>query len=452
MEFLQYPLAFIVALGVLVAIHEYGHFWAARRIGVKVQRFSIGFGPVIKTVVDKYGTEFCLSAVPLGGYVKLLDSRIESVDEKDLDKEFSNKPLLSRVFVYAAGPAVNLLFTLAVYWVLFSIGVVRLAPIVGEVVPGSDAASANIQVKDEILSIDGEPTKGWEEVTYANINRVGDIGPMTISVKEPDSGRIIEKHVDLTGLKFEQDQDPMLAFGLKPAYQPLPAIVGEVMVGTVAEKIGLTPGDHILAIDGQPLTSWKDLVELVSTSPNVSLDLEVSRNGTNMTIVAVPELVSIQGGKSVGRLGIKPKPAEPDPYWYRKYQYGFIEAFVVAAHRTLDVIELILVSIKKMIFGHISLDNISGPITIAQVAGDTASYGLEPFMNFLAYLSVSLGVLNLLPIPMLDGGHILYALIEAVRGKPLSIKAQQRGISVGVTIIAAFMLLAFYNDIARLMG
>ena len=451
MEFFQYPVAFLISIGVLVAVHEFGHFWAARRVGVRVERFSVGFGPVLWRRKDRQGTEFCLSAIPLGGYVRLLDKRVEPVPEQDLAYEFSGKGPWARIFVYIAGPAINFLFAVLVYGFLFTFGVVRLAPIIDEVTPNSYAAQAGLVAGDEILAIDGKPVKGWETINYALVARVGDTDAVRVSIRPAESEQRVDRELLLEHYRFDGRADPLTALGIKPARPPTPAVVGSIAEGSVAQSIGLEVGDVLLKVDDQVISRWRDLVEAIAPKPDQSVQLLVQRGTEQLSLAGVPRRVILETGDVVGRLGIGPEQPAPSDKWVRVYHYGPIEALVKGIEQTGALTTLLLVSLKKMVLGHISLENLSGPITIAQVAGDSVSYGLEPFLTFLAYLSVSLGVLNLLPIPMLDGGHILYTVIEMLTGRPLSQKAQERGLKVGVILIMAFMSVAFYNDLVRLI-
>lgn len=453
MDFIQTVFSFIVALGVLVTIHEYGHFWMARRCGVKVLRFSVGFGKPLFQWEDKQGTQFWISSIPLGGYVKMLDAREIDVPQELMDQEFSQKPVSQRIAVFAAGPLINLLFAVLVYWGLFAYGVTTIAPIVGKVEPGSPAYAGGLLGGDEIVAIDGESVRDWEGVTYALVERIGDTGVIEVQVKPKDSSLQRARSILVNQFMGGGGIDsPIAELGFEPYRPSVPAIISEVQPGKPAEQAGLLSGDHIKEANGEPIEEWSQWVGLIQASAGLPMDISVLRGAEMISLTITPAAIQNEQGQSVGQIGaLVDFPTLPKEM-YRDIQYSPIEAFWKGVQRTGQLVAITLKSIGKMVTGVVSLDNLSGPITIAKIAGDTANYGVDSFLNFLAYLSVSLGVLNLLPIPILDGGHILFACYEAVRGKPLSERLQQAGLGLGLALIAMFMVIAFYNDVVRLIS
>ena len=451
MALIQTLLAFVVALGVLVTIHEYGHFWMARFFGIKVLRFSIGFGRPLIQWQDKLGTQFWVASIPLGGYVKMLDAREIDVPEELISQEFSQRPAAQRIAVYAAGPLVNLLFAVLIYWGLFFSGVQSLAPVIGQVNPGSPAYEAGLTSGDEIVRVDDKLVESWESVTYALVERIGDSGRVTLEVK-PEGSDLTR----ITPLKLDQFMggkeisSPLQELGLAPYEPTIEAVIAVVEPDGPADRAGLQAGDTIISAGGAPVKVWRDWADMIQVSPDQPLAVVVLRDGREYALEVTPKSF-VLGGETVGRVGVQAQwPGFPD-YMYREIRYSFLGSLQKAIERTLQLTQIVLKSIAKMVVGIISLENLSGPITIAQIAGDSVEYGIEPFLTFLAYLSVSLGVLNLLPIPVLDGGHILFACVEVLFGRPLSERVQHFGFAVGMALIATFMVIAFYNDIVRVL-
>lgn len=452
MDFIHTVLSFIVALGVLVTIHEYGHFWVARRCGVRVLRFSIGFGKPFFKWQDKHGTEYWLAAIPLGGYVKLLDAREVDVPPEQLHEEFTHKSVWQRIAVFSAGPLVNLFFATLLYWFMFIGGVETVVPVVGQVKQDSVAAQAGLQEGMEIVEVDGHKTQSWQDVTFALIERVGESGTVQLMAKEQGSDIPLAFDLPITEwLNANQEADPIELLGIIPFRPHIPAGIGKVVPGSPAESAGLKEGDLVLSINNQKVDDWYQWVDIIKANPATAMQVVVDRGGQTMTLIVTPdEIKDPNTQQSFGRIGAHAPKVEWPQDMLRTIDYSLLGALSEAWDKTVRYIVLVLQTIGKMAVGKLSLDNISGPITIAQVAGQTASIGLYAFLGLMAYLSISLGVFNLLPIPMLDGGHILMALIEAVRGKPLSERVQQAGLGVGLSLLAAFMLLAFYNDIMRI--
>ena len=413
MEFLQNTLALIVTLGILISIHEYGHFAVARLMGIKVLRFSIGFGSPLLKWTDKHGTEFVIAGIPLGGYVRMLDEREGTVPVDQLPFAFNRKSVIQRIAVVAAGPLVNLMFAVVIYWALFVLGVTHAIPIIGEVVPDSPAAEAGLEVGQEIIAIDGEEIQTWEKVTLGLVARFGDSGVINVRVKYPDSTYTAEKLVKVTDWMVDKDtQNPLELLGIKPFRPVLEPIVGEVVDEKPAALAGIKSNDKITLIQDQEIESWSDLVQILQSSAEKKLAVSIERNGLVETVVLVPEKVELEDGSSVGRIGIMPKvPEDFGRDQTRLIRYSVFDAWGPALNKTWNRSVLTLHSIWKMLKGIIGVDNLSGPITIAKLAGTTAGFGIESFLGFLAYLSISLGILNLLPIPVLDGGHLMYYVV-----------------------------------------
>lgn len=442
---------FLVALGILVTIHEYGHFYVARRVGVKVLRFSIGFGKPLYTWRDRQGTEFAIAAIPLGGYVKMLDEREGDVADDELDKAFNRKNVWARIAVVAAGPLANFLLAIVLFWATFMPASINVVPVVGEVAPSSLAAKAGLEPGQEILTVDGKPTASWQAFGQALLSRIGESGELAFTVKYPDSDLEYQSQVSIDNwLKGADNPDPVAGLGLtlfRPKVEPL---VSRVAENTPAEQAGVRKGDLFIAINGEPLANWQSLVEIVSASPDHALDFTVLRDGQEIDLAITPARVTNGEGQSVGQIGIAPVvPSWPEEM-LRPYSYSIPEAFVAAVDKTWQTTGFIFLSLKKLIVGEISTKSLSGPFTIAKVAGDSAKAGWVVFVSVLAALSVNLGVLNLLPIPVLDGGHLLFYLIEAIKGSPVSQKVQLIGYQVGLFLVAGIMVLAFYNDIVRI--
>lgn len=450
MEILQTIAAALVALGILVTIHEYGHFWVARRCNVKVLRFSIGFGKPLYRWYDRQGTEYAIAAIPLGGYVKMLDEREGDVPSSQRHQAFNQKTVGQRIAIVAAGPLVNLIFAVLAYWVLFMSGMTTLAPVVGDVSKNSPAAEAGVASYSEIIAIDGHQTRTWEEVTLRLASRIGESGSVTMETQSMDTGRLHEYRLDLNRWDVGEEQGPVAALGISPYRPPLPARIGQVVPDSAAERSGVQVGDLVLSVNGEPVAEWMELVRLVQEHPEELLQLEVERQGMRTLLDIVPDAKATDNGQVVGYMGAAVEQVEWPENMVREVQYSPFAAIPAAFAKTWQMIELTLESIYKMIQGLISVKNLSGPITIAKVASASAESGLETFINFLAYLSISLGVLNLLPIPMLDGGHLLYYFVEAVRGRPVSEQVQLLGLKIGMALLLSLMMLALYNDLLRL--
>lgn len=450
MELIQTIVSFLVALLILVSIHEFGHFYVARRCGVKVLRFSIGFGKVLWSCRDKQGTEFALAALPLGGYVKMLDEREGAVSPEEQHLAFNNKNVWQRIAIVAAGPLANFLLAIALFWVLLLQGQQDLIPIINKVAPASIAAQAGLEGGQEIIAVDGKPTPTWQALNKALLNRLGETGTIRFTVAYPDSHFQYESDAPLVNwLRDATDPDPIAGLGLTLQLPKIPAVVGEVVAGSVAEKAGLNAGDKLIEVDGVAISDWRMWVEYVRKHPGESLQVNIERAGEVMPITLVPE-VAEEGGQRLGRVGIIVQAYDLPEQMIRSYNYSITGALVAGANKTWETSGFVLLSIKKLILGEISTKNLSGPITIAKVAGSSAESGLRSFIGFVALLSVFLAVFNLLPIPVLDGGHLFYYFIEVIKGKPVSDKVQMLGYQVGLFLVISLSVLALYNDIMRL--
>jgi regulator of sigma E protease len=440
----------LVALGVLVTIHEYGHFWVARRCGVKVLRFSVGFGSPLLRWHDRQGTEFVVAAIPLGGYVKMLDEREGGVPPELLDQSFNRKSVQQRIAIVAAGPVANFLLALLFFWVVAMLGSQQVRPVIGAVEAGSLADVAGLQVGQEIVAVDGEPTTGWAAVNLQLVSRLGESGHLDLAVREPGSSVDSPRQIVLDNwLRGADEPDPIASLGIRPWRPALQPVLAQLDPEGPAFAAGLQVGDRLLALDGQSLADWQQLVDRVRGLPGKKISLLVERQGQQQD---VPLTLAARGeGEALtGYLGAGVAGGEWPSEMLREVSYGPLEAIAEGAKNTWTMSVLTLNSLKKMLFGELSVKNLSGPITIAKVAGASAESGLSDFLKFLAYLSISLGVLNLLPIPVLDGGHLLFYLVEWVRGRPLSERIQGWGMQIGISLVIGVMLLALVNDLGRL--
>lgn len=455
MDVIQSILSLILTLGILVTIHEFGHYWVAKKCGVKVLRFSVGFGKPLYSWTNKDGTEFAIASIPLGGYVKMLDEREGPVAKEEISKAFSQKTVSQRIAIASAGPVANFMFAIFAYWIMFLSGFNVLVPTIGSVEEDSIAERAGLRSGYEIVSVDQTETLGWHSVSMSLINRIGDTGQIEI-MASPAPG--INKQLfilDVQNWMLNKEPRELISdLGINPYKPEIPAILGQVLQDSPAELGGLKAGDKIIRAAGQRIDTWFDLVDVIKVSPEKSIHLDVLRvidgSETVINFNLTPSLHHDDQGRAIGKLGIGVAPFTYPEDMIRNVSYGPLDASVEATIRVWSDTKMTLIAIKKMILGLISLDNLSGPITIAQVASESISSGSEAFLSFLALLSVSLGVLNLLPIPVLDGGHILFYVLEGLRGKPLAEKWQMLGIKIGISFVLVLMSLAFYNDVMRL--
>jgi regulator of sigma E protease len=446
-------ISFIIALGILITFHEFGHYLVARWNGVKVLRFCIGFGqPIFRKRWGKDQTEWVIAAIPLGGYVKMLDENEGKVAAEDLPRAFNRQPVGRRFAIVAAGPIANFLLAIVLYWLLFILGVAGMKPVVGPVEPATAAAQAGFTEGETIVSIENESVASWQdarwtllrhaidqsaEVTIQTVNKNGEINWRKLDLSHVDPDKLNENFPGIIGLT-----------GYQPAIKP---VIGQVIAGSVGDKAGLLAGDEIIAIDDSEIHTWMDFVKAIRSSPGRALELEILRSGQMVALTVTPEAAT-ENGKPNGKIGVAPviNQAEFDELLVTvRYPPG--EALQKALGKTWETTVLTLQMLSKMITGDVSLKNVSGPISIADYAGQSAQMGLVSYLAFLALISVSIGVLNLLPIPILDGGHLMYYLIEIVRGNPLPDKVIIIGQRIGMAMLLTLMIFAIYNDINRLI-
>ncbi|MBG6287535.1 MULTISPECIES: sigma E protease regulator RseP [Pseudomonas] len=450
MSALYMVVGLIVALGVLVTFHEFGHFWVARRCGVKVLRFSVGFGTPLVRWHDRHGTEFVVAAIPLGGYVKMLDEREGDVPAELLDRAFNRKTVFQRIAIVAAGPVANFLLAILFFWVLAMLGSQQIKPVIGSVVADSPAAIAGLASGQEVVAVDGEAVDGWSSVNLQLVRRLGETGELSVTVLEKGSSVPAVHQVRISSwLKNEDNPDPIGGLGIQPWRPSVAPLIAELDEKGPAKAAGLQIGDRIVTLDGRQVTDWQEVVSRVRAMPEGKVILEVERAGRNQEL-ALTLAAKGEGKARTGYLGAGVAGGQWPPEMLREVSYGPVAAVGQALSRTWSMSLLTLDSLKKMVLGQLSVKNLSGPITIAKVAGASAQSGVGDFLHFLAYLSISLGVLNLLPIPVLDGGHLLFYMVEWVRGRPLSERVQAWGMQIGISLVVGVMLLALVNDLSRL--
>ncbi len=444
---------FIIAIGVLITVHEFGHFWVARKAGVKVIRFSIGFGkPLFSWRRANDETEYVIAALPLGGYVQMLDEREGEVAPEELDRAFNRKSLASRTAIVAAGPIFNFVLAIAIYWLILMMGVSGVKPIVGDVNDASLAAAGGFQRGDIITHIDGTETVTWGTAVLELLD--SSLGEDVIEVRVLEDGvssktRLLD--FSTPGLELERKNLPE-SLGINLMRPKIPAIIGEVVSGGAADSAGIMTGDLLLTVDGEAIVDWEGWVHKVRANPDKNLQVELERAGAIVTLDLRPARLETKGGV-IGRIGATVDyPEGLFEQFNAVERYSFFAAFKAALVKTWDMSLLTLRMLGNMVIGNVSVENLSGPISIAQYAGSSAGIGFIAFASFLAIISISLGVLNLLPIPMLDGGHLFYYLIEWIKGSPVSEETQMMGQRVGIVLLAMVMFVAFYNDIARLVG
>ena len=451
LDILQTILVTIATLAILVAVHEYGHFWMARRCGVKVLRFSVGFGRPLLTWTDRRGTEFVVAGIPLGGYVKMLDEREAPVPAELQSQAFNRATPKSRIAIAAAGPLANIVLAIFVYWLIFLNGVTGVAPIVAEVEAGSLAARAGIVAGQEFIAVDGTATPTWETLQMQLLERIGEDGDIHLSLKYPDSDLVYESTVALSGwMQGVEEPNPVRELGVTLYTPALLPTLDKIMPDSPAERAGLQSGDVVLAIDGKDVASWSEWVDYVRGIPEQSATLLVDRNGQQRQLQITPERKLDESANAYGYVGVSVAMPEWPKEMQRTVDYGILGAAVAAVDKTWQMSAFTLTSIKKMLTGLLSPKNLSGPITIAKVASSSVQYGFFSWLTFLALLSVSLAVLNLLPIPVLDGGHIVYALFEWLTGKPVAEQVQIWANQLGLVLVVFVMVFALYNDVLRL--
>lgn len=451
-DFIYYIVAFVVALGILIVVHEFGHFWVARRLGVKVLRFSVGFGkPLWVRQLGPDRMEFVIAALPLGGYVKMLDETEGDVPAAELPRAFNRQPVWKRMVIVLAGPMANFLFAILAYWAVNMAGIEGITPVVGRVLEGSIAERAGFRAGDTLLRIDDREVLTWDQHRLYLLRRALDRTPVTIDVRDPQ-GRQTTRVLDLSAFPVAEVNAGLVERGIGLiGYQPepLPAI-GALDAAGPAARAGLKVGDRFVEMDGRAVQTWDEVAQVIGASAGRTLRVVVDRDGVRQRVELTPEAATLPDGSRAGRIHIRPQFAELPPERRVQARLGPWRALVDGWESTWSMSWLTLEMLYKMLRLEVSTENISGPITIAQYAGHSAKIGLVPFVLFLAVISISLGVLNLLPIPVLDGGHLMYYSIEAVKGSPVSERTLVWGQQIGVALLVALMLLAFYNDLTRL--
>ena len=443
-------LSFIVALGVLITVHEFGHFWVARKNGVLVKRFSIGFGKALLRWRDKQGTEFVIAAIPLGGYVRMLDERVDPVLPQFQDLAFNHKTVWQRMAIIAAGPAANFIFAIFALWLMFMLGVQTTRPIIAGVTADSIAAQAGISEQQQIIAVNQHPATDSSSVNLLLVEQIGS-DVIELKLKHLDSRQQTTVTLNVRDWQFDpQKQTVFDSLGLQLARPQALTELASIAQGSAAARAGLQVDDKIVQINDEPIDSWEQIQRIVTNAAEQELSLLVRRGEDELTIIATPDSVIAEDGFSQGVLGIAPKISEwPDGVVYTQ-RYNAFDALLSGAKQTWQLTRLSFSMIGKLLTGDVSVKHLSGPIAIAQGAGTTASIGLVAFLSFLALISVNLAVINLLPLPVLDGGHLMYMLLELIRGKPVSEKTQEIGFRFGALILLMLMGIALLNDISRL--
>ena len=456
-EFLGSIWWLLVALGLLITFHEFGHYWVARRMGVRVLKFSIGFGKKLWSRTGRDGTEYVIAAIPLGGYVKMLDEREGDVDERDLGQAFNRKSVWARIAIVAAGPVFNLIFTLLAFWLMFLVGMPESRPVIGEV--SGIATSAGIETGDRIVSVDGQSTDTWPHAMLALITPALDREKVTLEL-ERANGEQRKLELDLTQLGSDfQEERTLEGIGITPWRASLPAIVGEISADSPAYHAGFKVNDRIVSINDEPVPDWAWVGALIQKhgSTSEALKVSVERADGILEINVTPAESSTGAFSKRLILGVTNKPADAQlqaqvTRAYFLHKYGLFEGFTAAASEMWRLTGATLGLLGRMLTGSASVKNLSGPISIAQFANSSANAGVSSFLFFLGAISLSLGILNLLPIPVLDGGHLLYYLIELAKGSPVSDQIQAKGQYIGLMALFGLMGIAFFNDILRLVG
>ncbi|MEX9890686.1 sigma E protease regulator RseP [Providencia rettgeri] len=449
MGFIWSLVAFIIAIGVLITVHEFGHYWVARRCGVYVERFSIGFGKTLWRKVDKNGTEFVLAIIPLGGYVKMLDERVGSVSPERRHQAFNNKTVGQRAAIIGAGPIANFLLAIVVYWIVFMIGVPSVKPVIEDVKPGSIAAIANFEPKMELKSIDGIETPDWNSVRLALVGKIGD-RELTAQVLPSGYNEPITKTLDLTTWQFDPEkQDPILSVGIMPVSARIDPVIQKVTQGLAGERAGLQKGDRIVSVNGEVLGLWDPVTRIIRNNPGVPLKLEVQRSQQLISLTLTPDSQDGPRGEKIGFAGVELSVLPLADEYKMVQQYGPFSAFYQASDKTWQLMKLTVNMMGKLVVGDVKLNNLSGPISIAKGAGVSAESGLVYYLMFIALISVNLGIINLFPLPVLDGGHLLFLLIEKIKGSPVSERVQDFSFRIGAMALILLMGLALFNDFSR---
>jgi regulator of sigma E protease len=444
--------AFLFAIFLLVTIHEFGHFWVAKRAGIKVLRFSIGFGKTLWKRQGKDGTEYVIALLPLGGYVRLLDEREGPVSEAEKHLAFNRKPLLSRFLVLLAGPLTNLILGVIIFWIVFVIGIEQVKPVIGKIAPNSIAAQGGLQPGDELLGIDGHKISTWQQALIAVVYRMGEKGKMEVTVSPKNLNQPKTHILDLTNWKVSGlAPQPLESLGITP-YQPaIPPVVSKVVKGQPGDLAGLQQGDRILKINEEPVSDWMDVMDYVQKHPAESTTLLIQRGNTQKNLnISIGEK-TVSNFKKIGFIGVAVQAPEWPPGMKYQTHYSLLTAWKPAAQQTALFSVFNFIVFGKMVVGHISLQGLGGPITIFTSAKAAFKEGVIVYLSFLGVLSIMLACLNILPIPGLDGGHLLFLIIEAIRGKPLSLTTQLFAWRLGLLLLIAVMLQATINDLMRLL-
>ena len=452
MQILETLLYTFIALGMLVTIHEFGHFWVARRCGVKVERFSIGFGSALCTWHDRFGTEFVIAALPLGGYVKMLDNQDSEVRCEDKLHTFSGQGVWSRIAIVSAGPLANLLLATMLFWILYLAGEVGVEPVIGDITPKSPAQVAGFESGMKIVKVEGEDTSSWNRVSKELFKFIGKSGDINITVKLPDSSVTTDLTINVDKwLRDSVEPVPLRALGISPDYEFQALNLAEVAEDGAADRAGLIMGDEILMVNDKPVTGVDYFVNVVASNPQREINLKILRGDLTKLITVVPDVID-RDGVRVGQIGVHlaPRGKYPDEYVFRHVHTPW-SALWRSFQETSNYSIFILNSLGKLLIGELSTKNLSGPITIAKVAGESGRAGIDNFVRFVAILSIMLGVMNLLPIPVLDGGHLMYFVVEIVKGSPVSESVQLASYKIGLAILVTLMLWATFNDLSRVL-
>ncbi len=453
MNLLNYLIPFAAALGLLILIHELGHYLVARWCGVKVLRFSIGFGkPLLAWRAGRDNTEWVLAAFPLGGYVKMLDEREGEVAAGELHRTFNRQSVYRRFAIVAAGPLANFLLAIVLYWALFVGGVEELRPRLALVEGPSVAATAGVRDGDLVTAVDGEAVHSWQELRWVLLRHALDAREVVLKVRTADDVEAV-RPLNLAGIAIDDDEDLVVRIGLRPWRPLIDPVIGQLVADGAAARAGLREGDRFVALGGEALTSWGELVERVRVAAGQPLPAVIERGGARFEVTLVPDAAE-EGGERIGRIGVavaRP-PLDDRDSLFAVVRYGPIDGLAKAMRQTWETSVLSLRMIGRMITGDVSWKNLSGPVTIADYAGQTAQLGWSHYLKFVALISISLGVLNLLPIPVLDGGHLMYYTIEILKGGPVPERIMEIGQQIGLVLLAMLMAFAFYNDISRLIS